>query len=317
MVRYQYSGTTLSLFADGRQITLTGKDVESTLELIRKNDLQAIYDKHFKVDVKLQALFGEKNVEVKDGVVFVDGRVISGLLNTRMIQHIENGLPIKPLVAFYRRLQNNPSYQAIQRLFECLDTNHHPLAEDGRFLAWKRISSDFKDLYTHSIDNSIGKKPTVSRAEVDEDMDKTCSKGLHVASFDYACRSYRNGTGQLVEVLVDPADVVAIPRDYNNQKMRVTSYEVIQVCKEERQDRLVSVKGESISPDDYDDYDDYDDDEDDCDCVGFCYGAYDEDDEDEDDDVVDNFHYNNEDKEDEEDEDQDGYCDLCKGPCRV
>ncbi len=48
---------------------------------------------------------------------------------------------------------------------------------------------------------------------------------LHFAAYDYAKNSYRGA--HIVVVKINPADVVSIPNDYNNQKGRCCRYEVI------------------------------------------------------------------------------------------
>lgn len=318
---YIYSGNSIALNYEGKAVVVTGSDkVEPVLQLLKENKFDEIYERYFAPPKVYVKQYGDR-VEQKDGFVYVDGKPVSGLLNTRLTQYIEKGLPVKALVAFWRRIQNNPSNQAILRLFECLDHNNHPIAEDGRFLAWKRVRSDFKDIHSGTFDNSPGKVVEIPRNQVDENMDQACSYGLHVASYNYAAKTYqkfhRGVPSVLLEVLVDPADVVAIPRDYNNQKMRVCKYEVVRTCEEQRQDLLVNAYGESVDLDDYEDdstgledfYDEVEESESDS---GYNFGEPDEDDdEDDDDDYLDDDDY--------EDEDVDEYgrcncidCNICR-----
>ncbi len=62
------------------------------------------------------------------------------------------------------------------------------------------------------------------RNEVDENSEVTCSQGLHVASYSYM--DHYPGE-RIVICKVNPKDVVAVPADYNNAKMRVSGYEVV------------------------------------------------------------------------------------------
>ena len=74
------------------------------------------------------------------------------------------------------------------------------------------------------MDNSVGKIVTMERNLVDEDKSRTCSQGLHFCSYDYL----KHFSGERIVVLkINPADIVAIPEDYNNSKGRCCSYEVI------------------------------------------------------------------------------------------
>jgi hypothetical protein len=158
--------------------------------------------------------------------VLVDGKPVVGLIGKRIFEFMQEGLPYEPLLNFVRRVRKNPSYSAQTRLYECLEHNHHPILEDGRFLAYKAVRSDFKDKRKGVFDNSPGRVCEMPREEVDDNHNKTCSTGLHVSSFEYA-QNFGHGNDKLIDCAVCPADVVAIPYDYNNQKMRTCKYEVI------------------------------------------------------------------------------------------
>jgi hypothetical protein len=56
------------------------------------------------------------------------------------------------------------------------------------------------------------------------DRNITCSSGLHIGAWEYV-HSF-TGT-RILECLIDPIDVVSVPTDYHNQKMRVCRYKVI------------------------------------------------------------------------------------------
>jgi hypothetical protein len=64
------------------------------------------------------------------------------------------------------------------------------------------------------------------RSECDENRDQTCSTGLHFCSYEYLPRGYSHNQ-RVVIVKVNPKDVTAIPTDYNYQKARCCSYEVV------------------------------------------------------------------------------------------
>jgi hypothetical protein len=57
-----------------------------------------------------------------------------------------------------------------------------------------------------------------------------------VAAFEYADKFYSNG--HLMEIKVNPKNVVAVPTDYNQQKMRVCEYEVMAEYKGPRVEQL-------------------------------------------------------------------------------
>lgn len=186
--------------------------------------------------------------------LYFNGVEVPEPLAKKIFAFHREGFDTTPLVRFAERLAKNPSYVSVARLYECLNVNHHPILEDGRFLAYKRVGPDFKDLHSGTIDNSVGAKPTVPRNKVDDDSDKTCSYGLHVASFEYAASFYgRSSENPLLVVAVDPADVVAVPPDYNQQKMRVCSYEVLRVAEDQEEIRaeLVNDYGFELEAQEY------------------------------------------------------------------
>ena len=168
--------------------------------------------------------YGKEDVDIKNNNVYVDGEPLEDTLSKRIIAFMNEGLPFMPLINFIRKLRKNPSFDARKRLLGMLDQNHHPILEDGNFLAYKKVTDNYKDKYTGKFDNSIGAVVTMPRNQVDDNPNNTCSNGLHGASFEYACGF---GDGKLIEISVDPVDVVTIPTDYNSQKMRICKYVVL------------------------------------------------------------------------------------------
>lgn len=122
----------------------------------------------------------------------------------------------------------NPSHRAVQELYSFLETGSMALTEDGYFLTYKKIRENWTDIHSGTFDNSIGAKPYMPRNMVDENSEKTCSNGLHVCSYDYLSHFGGCDSNRVVLCKVNPKDVVAIPKDYSNTKMRVCEYEVLQ-----------------------------------------------------------------------------------------
>jgi hypothetical protein len=224
-----------------------------------RNEKLVKFLEEFRADKKNPPV--KKNVDYRatpEGVYIVgdDGEMLlPRVLGNRLLEFVAEGLPTEPIVKFCKRWSSNPSYISRERLFDCLEHNHHPLLPDGRFLAWKRVkqNSDGKlvDIRTGTFDNSVGQKPSMKRNQVDDDNDKDCSFGLHISSHSYALKDYMSGTGLMIEVAVDPADVVAVPKTYNHQKMRVCTYEVLNVCEEENKENLARNSGEfAVDPND-------------------------------------------------------------------
>jgi len=168
--------------------------------------------------------FGEGKVTVKDGQIMYLGEVVHSALATRIISLMEQGFDISPFTRFMENLFDNPSNRAVNETYGFLEACNLPITEDGCFLAYKKVKDNYNDCYTNTINNAIGETPEVPRNKVDEDSNRTCSYGLHVASYSYMAHY----PGERIMICkVNPGDVVAVPSDYNNAKMRVCKYEVI------------------------------------------------------------------------------------------
>ncbi|KKN58906.1 hypothetical protein LCGC14_0547080 [marine sediment metagenome] len=168
-------------------------------------------------------------MRVEDGQVYLidsDGGefTVSRSLNDNIMLHIEQGLDMQPLVTFGLNLQRNSSSRSINQLFDWIQNTNLTITDDGCFVAYKGIKADFKDSSSGDFDNSPGCVVEMPRNQVDDDPTRTCSHGLHVATFDYASTF----SVITVSVKVNPADVVAVPTDYARTKMRVCKYTVLE-----------------------------------------------------------------------------------------
>lgn len=224
-VPFIIQGTNVILYVNGNPVI-----VDST-HMNYEGVKQALRDQDWESAVTLSSVknavakLSEGKVTIEGDEVLFNGTVIHNALTRRIMALFNDGFPITHMCKFMERIDANPSYRARNELYGFLEACNLPITDDGCFLAYKKIRSDWKDCYTGTIDNSIGQKPTMPRRDVNEDPNQTCSAGLHVCSYSYL-ESY--GGDRIVAVKVDPADVVAVPTDYNNSKMRVCAYEVVE-----------------------------------------------------------------------------------------
>jgi len=251
----------------------------------RDDEIPALVDAAVRIET-----FSNGKFQVVDSEILIDGHPAPRVLGNKIVAFANEALPYEPLIEFANNLKGNPSFRAVNELFQFLEKNDHPITDDGCFIAYKRVNDDFMDLFSGTIDNSVGSTVEMSRNQVNEDPNQTCSFGLHVANWDYAFNHYQAGEGVMLEVKVNPADVVAVPVDYNQAKMRVCKYVVLGVVDEEHSIgthlRKLETKDSSLDDslfdkcscsdcsdccgcgnhdyeeedDDYDDYDDHDDD---------------------------------------------------------
>jgi hypothetical protein len=128
------------------------------------------------------------------------------------------------MVKFTENLLENPSRRAVTELYLFLEKGNLPITSDGHFLAYKKVRDDYLDVYSGTIDNSVGQVVEMERNRVDDDKNNTCSYGLHFCSKDYL----QSFSGDRIVILkINPRDVVSIPTDYAFTKGRTCRYEVI------------------------------------------------------------------------------------------
>jgi len=166
------------------------------------------------------------DIKIENGIVYYLDQVIHNTLTTRMVEMSSEGFNISHLVKFLRNLMENPSNRSVRELYGFLEAGGIPITENGTFLAYKKITNDWKDIYTGKMDNSIGAVVSMPRNQVDEDSNRTCSAGLHVCSYEYLSQFGSATQNRVVICEINPKDVVSIPADYNNTKMRVCEYKV-------------------------------------------------------------------------------------------
>jgi hypothetical protein len=170
----------------------------------------------------------DAGIEVKDGAVYCDGEIVHNLVVDKILDFMRKNLPYQPLVKFLGKLMENPSHRAVDELYSFLEHKNMPLTPEGNFLAYKGVRSDFTDFYSGNFDNSVGKVMEMKRSGVCDDARHGCSAGFHAGSYEYA-KGYASGGGHLLVVEVDPSDVVSVPYDCSQQKMRTSKYKVVAV----------------------------------------------------------------------------------------
>lgn len=208
-----------------------------------------------KPEVAVQAgIAGVDEIELVGGQLFYNGKPVHSALADRIVDIVEQGLPVEPWVAFAKNVYANPADFSREELYLFLEKADLPITEDGCFLAYKNVSEDYRDIRTGTFDNSIGAVCEMPRYMVDQNRNNTCAAGLHFASKDYL-PYYRSGGSRTMVVKINPADVVSIPNDYSNTKGRTWRYEVVGEIPFEK---VESISWPAIFDDNFEDDDWYD-----------------------------------------------------------
>lgn len=249
-ISFAINNTTIILAYDGKnfrvkRLNQIGEDSFEETETSKKI-LEAIRNKQLDSKtspipaiVDLSESLKDSPFLISNGIVYIDGKTAPKAITNKILQYKENGIPYESIVNFYKNVVKNPSKSAQDELFLFLEHNGHPFTEEGYFLAYKAVRPDFysKHGYSEGSSKNVLNAPQtwveMPRELVDSNRHNTCSTGLHCANYDYAKRSYGTSSDLLIEVIVDPKDVVSIPSDYNNTKMRVCRYFVVGPCEGE------------------------------------------------------------------------------------
>jgi hypothetical protein len=230
-IPFSLSNESITVFAGGKIHTvLSGNKNFNLLKEHLKGDEHSVETivRLANREENIRASTSGLRIEVRDGTVYYMGQEVHNALTNKLLGLMDEGFDAGPWVKFLDNLMSNPSYRSRQCLYEFLEHFNAPITEDGKFIAFKRVGQDFKDLHSRTYDNSVGKVIKMDRHMVDDDPQHTCSAGLHVCADEYLKGYANNANSRTLVVEVNPADVVAVPYDYNFSKMRVCQYKVLQ-----------------------------------------------------------------------------------------
>lgn len=223
-------------------------------------------------------------LEVKDNEILYKGEVLHSTLCQTILDLKRNGHPIDYMVLFLENVLKNPSMQTRRQIYDFLKHRNMPITPDGCFVAYKAVDSKFWSkrggnlkLLQGKVDasgrifNGVGEVIECERCDVDDDRNNQCSYGLHVGALSYSGPNgnYWSHGDKTILVKVNPADVIAVPEDYDATKMRVCKYEVVgeyEHALEETvygqedlsEDKHYKNVDDVLSSYDYDEYDDED-----------------------------------------------------------
>lgn len=183
--------------------------------------------------------FGE-DMHIDVDTLYYRGRPLYTKLAQTIVDFYRKGRSVTNLVNFVRRLDENSSFHSREQLYEFLNRYDFRITDDGHFIAYKGLRKDMRSVHagrgfvngeeaTGHLDNSIGNVLTMDRRDVADDPNHGCHQGLHAGTYSYA-HSFGE---RVVEVLIDPADVVSVPNDSAFQKIRTCRYTVLQEVESE------------------------------------------------------------------------------------
>lgn len=157
------------------------------------------------------------------GKVVLNNEELPHALSERMKMMAKSGTDVEPLELFWKRLKKNPSENSRNQLFRFVENNGVTILEDGRFLLYKGLRDDLKSIHDGKTQHAVGEYTSIPRSQCDDNPNAACSSGLHVAPYKHALSIYGGSGRKMVEMIVDPEDVVSVP-SHDREKMRVCRY---------------------------------------------------------------------------------------------
>lgn len=172
--------------------------------------------------------YSNGEIKVSNGVATIDGLPLPTDVLDKLKELKADGYDWNEQRKFWGHCLLNPRKESVADLFRFISKHNLTITEDGHFLAYKAITSDFKDKHTRTFDNSVGKVVSMNRDDVVMDPNIYCAAGLHVSNLHYA-QGFAGPNDIIVLVDVNPEDVVSVPKDCNAEKIRTCSYKVLKV----------------------------------------------------------------------------------------
>lgn len=209
---------------------------EKILDGARDGDesVAALFDVAATAGQKFQRL--SERITTKNGRLYLDGEEVNNSLATQVLRFLDDGVEDwLPLVKFFENVQANPNEHSREQLFSWLDAEDFTITEDGMIVGYKGVDSQLMSInsgtaivdgtvVTGRIPNKIGSVIEMPRNQVQHDPSVGCHRGLHVGTYEYASDFAR---GKLLEVHVNPRDVVSVPTECSWAKMRTCRYVVV------------------------------------------------------------------------------------------
>lgn len=227
--------------------------------------IEELFDLGVTVATRFESL--SERVSVQNGHVFLDGDVVDDTLTKQIIRFLDEDIEDwKPLVNFFEKVQANPNVHSREQLYRWLDRYDFTITQSGDIVGYKGVSKKSDgtlisrnsgsaivngEKVTGQIPNTPGDVIEMPRSEVEFDPSVGCSRGLHVGTYNYA---QGWASGAMLEVHVNPRDVVSVPTDCSDQKVRVCRYKVVQTLDAPYS---TAVLDDDYGYDDEDDYDEY------------------------------------------------------------
>ena len=179
-------------------------------------------------------------VKVTKEGVFYKGNKVENSLTAKILELLEHGKKVDSMLRFMDNLYQQPDVNTVNRVYDWINSGRYTITSDGCICGYKVVRSNYTDKHTGKVDNHLGARPLMARSAVDPSEYVECSVGFHVCVREYIGSFYSDGD-HIMLVKVNPADIVASPRNFGHRKFRCWTYEVFAEVSTDEIDNLRSV----------------------------------------------------------------------------
>lgn len=244
LTRFPDDKAVVTAFIDGEVYSLTNEHAvfDRVVDKLRAGDGSVVDD--FDVAAFAQKEFHKvtDRVNIRNGVVYLDDSVMDDAVGKVIVDYLTEGNDdAMPLVRFMERLEENPSHRSRNQFWNFVRNHGIHIDDEGYVIMYKGVNPTDEDGVYKSVSSGeafvngekqvgqihtrAGDVVSMPRREISDDPNVACHAGLHCGARTYAS----SFASVLITVRVDPADVVSVPTDCNEQKVRVSKYEIMDV----------------------------------------------------------------------------------------
>lgn len=244
-----------TVFHNGELLTATSVshgNIDDILDALYNGDDRVV--EMFDLGRAVQKRFERvsERVLIANGKVLFDGEEVHNALTDQILRFVSEGVEdFKPLVNFFEKIATNPLEHSREQLYRFLERHKFTITPEGDFVGYKgvRRSGDGFTSITQGpaivdgefvngfVPQPIGGVVEMVRNDVVHDPSVACSVGLHVGTYEYANTF---GNGLVLECHVNPRDVVSVPFDHSDSKVRVCRYKVVKVIESKYESAYVA-----------------------------------------------------------------------------
>lgn len=214
---------------------------EDEIKAILVPEYNNILKEKQQVDKIISNISTSKLLTMKDNAVYWEEistlSMPKELVDAIIEAEINNdSLKLETYKNFWTLMSLNPDEKCRLNLFWFLNKWGLKISRCGFFVAYRNVDIHkesteenliYTDNYTHTFKIKIGDMVTMDRNKCDSNSDISCSKGLHAGGAGWLNENYCGVQGLVV--LINPAEVVAVPHIDDYGKLRCCAY--LPICK--------------------------------------------------------------------------------------